>query len=333
MSLTDLRCRYAVIISLFIFLFGTFAAADTIHTKAGKEMRGVVVEYYRDRVVLATADGEVTVMKSDIRELVFDSEETNFIKIAEQALDGKRYLKAAGYYSKALKINPNSKEAKDGLLFLQLHLYDKEQLQKESDIRRKSDIDWDGSSIIREGNESDELKMSRKKLRKALGLVLGGDGNALIVKGVVPDSAAYSAGIRRNDIIAAIWGRLTGYMSVREAIDCLLKEASSEIRCTIERTVNIAVIPDRNAFSGTEDIIGASFIMEFDGLTVSNVKESGPARKAGLEKGDLIITIDNNPTRYMPLAKAIESIKNASEGIKMTLRRDTVIWGSHDRQL
>ena len=71
----------------------------------------------------------------------------------------------------------------------------------------------------------------------------------------------------------------------------------------------------------------ATFTMEFDGLTVSGVKEGGSAFEAGLKKGDLITAIDGNSTRYMPLKKAIELIRNSKTGsTKLTLRREIIIW-------
>ncbi|MDP3804542.1 MAG: hypothetical protein Q8Q87_03200, partial [Candidatus Omnitrophota bacterium] len=39
----------------------TLSYADAVYTEEGKELKGIVVEDYRDRVVLSTADGEITI--------------------------------------------------------------------------------------------------------------------------------------------------------------------------------------------------------------------------------------------------------------------------------
>lgn len=49
----DMRVKIAVIL-FFIFLFLAPAHADTVITEDGKESKGIVVEDYRDRLILST---------------------------------------------------------------------------------------------------------------------------------------------------------------------------------------------------------------------------------------------------------------------------------------
>ena len=72
----------------------------------------------------------LAIMKSDIKELYYDQEEENLIKLAEQAKEKKDYIRALTYYDMAFKANPDSKAAKDGLVFLEGYLFRKEQAQK-----------------------------------------------------------------------------------------------------------------------------------------------------------------------------------------------------------
>ena len=131
--------------------------------------------------------------------------------------------------------------------------------------------------------------------------------------------------MRKGDRVIAVWGRLTGYMTLKEVMGILLEKPSLELKCDIERTVSINVNP--GVWTNTNNLIGASFSMEFDGLTVSGVKEYGAAIAAGLKKSDLITAIDGKSTRYMPLKNAIDLIKNSQGGsIKLTLRREVLIW-------
>jgi C-terminal processing protease CtpA/Prc len=115
-------------------------------------------------------------------------------------------------------------------------------------------------------------------------------------------------------------------MTVKEVIDRLLKKVSPEIRCTIERTVDVKVDQDKKLFSGPEGLIGASLSMEFDGLTVSKVTEGGAAWESGLKEGDLIVAINGNSTRYMPLKKAVEDMRRSDGNVKFSIRRDMLIW-------
>jgi membrane-associated protease RseP (regulator of RpoE activity) len=321
--------KIAVFAAIFFLVFGLFCGssrADTLAMKDGREIKGVVVEDYKDRVILSTVDGEVTVMKPDIKELSFDDDESNLIKLAEQAVDRRRYLKAVDYYGWALKLNPDSRLAKDGLIFLQLHLYGKEKAAVEDGLKRRSDIESLGGSISSSGSEAEELEKSGRELARRLGMALEADGNMPYVNAVRRDSPAYDAGIRRSDQLVAIWGRLTGYMSLKEVMDRLLEASSSEIRCTIGRDIDTDVIRSQNPLAGPDDVIGASLGIGLDGLTVTKVKSGGPASSAGIEAGDIIVSIDSNSTRYMSLKKVIETIRKSEGRIKLAIRRNTVIW-------
>lgn len=297
----------------------TLSYADTINTNDGKELKGIVVEDYKDRLILSTADGEITVMKADIRELYYDSEEDNLIKLAEQARERRDYTKSYAYYNMAFKLNPNSKAAKDGLVFLQGYLFRQEQVRKEDDIKLREDFERSGSPIKAAKAEEDAVKEMAETLKKTIGVTLGQSENFPVVENVSPKSAASEAGVKPGDKLVAIWARLTGYMNLKDVMAALLDKPSLELKCTIERTVNVPVAP--------RDLIGATLAMEFDGLTISEVKEDTPAFGAGLKKGDLITAIEGKSTRYMPLKTAITEIKKAKGSVTaLTLRREVLIW-------
>ena len=105
------------------------------------------------------------------------------------------------------------------------------------------------------------------------------------------------------------------------------KSPSLELKCTIERALDVAVSPYRLVSPGPNELIGASFVMEFDGLTVASVREGKTAYDAGLKIGDVITSIDDKPTRYMPLNSAINMIRNSKEKtVKLTVQREILIW-------
>ncbi len=315
-----------LVLGSFLMLSG-LAAADTVNKNNGEEAKGIVVEDYKDRIVLSTANGEKTIMKSDIKELYYDEEEENLIKLADQAKEKKDYIRALTYYDMAYKANPDSKAAKDGLVFLEGYLFRKEQAQKEYDVKRREDLEHQGIVVPTQPAGAEELSEKSARLRKGIGITLSIADGLPLVGSVSPHSSADEAGIVRGDKLTAIWAKLTGYMELREVMDALLDKPSLELKCTIERTVNIPINPYRLIALGANELIGATFAMEFDGLTIASVRGDGASHKSGLKKGDLVIAIDGKPTRYMPLTNAINMIKNSKENtVKLTVRREVLIW-------
>lgn len=306
-----------LIVTTFLTLVTGYAVADTIYTNDGKEIKGIVVEDYKDRVILSTADGELTIMKSGIRELYYDTEEQNLIKLAEQARDKGDVMKAFTYYDKAFKLNPNSKQAKDGIVLLQSYLFKKDVVHKEEAVSRRNDYEQRGEKPWIKSDE-ELFNENLNKLRSDAGITLTTNGGVTKIESVRIGSPAYEAGVRRDDTLVAIWGRLVGYMSLKEVVEMLLKKNSLETKVTLERNIDAGVGPDGS--------IGATLAMQLDGLTVSALKDS--ARASGLKSDDLITEISGESTRYMPLKRAIEIIKRSRGGqVKLTVRKDIIMWG------
>ena len=322
-------CKFVLLIllsSVYAIASACSLSADTITTGDGKEIKGIVVEDYKDRVVFSTADGEIAVMKSDMRELLFDSEEDNLVKLAEQASERRDYSRAMGYYEMALKVNPDSARVKLGMAYLRGNYFRREEALKSADIKRQQDMELygpQGPAL----KKSDEIGDLTKTLEKTTGMKISIEDSMPVIESLKPDSPAYEAGLRREDILISVWSKLAGYLSLNEILDLLVNKSAIEIRCVIERVADVAVNQNKAMISGPEDLIGASLIMEIDGLTISAVKESGPAFEAGLQNDDLVMAIDDKQTRYMPLKKAVELIGRPTEGnVKLTIRRKAIIW-------
>lgn len=292
-------------------------SADTVYTKDNKEIKGIVIEEYKDRVLMSTADGERTLMKSDIKELYFDTEEQNLVKLAEQSRERNDFIKAFVYYDKAFKVNPNSKAAKDGIVFLQGYLFKKDMAKKEEDVNRRNDFEARNAGEVVIKTEEEKFAESLEKLKKTSGIALASDGGITRLDNVLIGSPAYEAGARKGDILLAIWGRLVGYLSLQEVVETLLEKTSLETKFSVERTVDI---------KGND--IGAELKMLFDGLTVVNIDHDSPAQSAGLIQNDVIISINGKSTRYMPIKKALELISKSKGGmVKLIIRREIVMWG------
>ena len=313
------------IICLSICLAG-HSFADTVIMNDGKEAKGIVIEDYKDRIIFSTPDGEMTMMKADIRELVFDSDDDNLVKLAEQATDRRDYTKAMNYYERALKANPGSAGAKQGIIFLRGTILRKEESQKTANIKRQEEIESYGRNGTPR-SENDEINDMAKALAVSTGMTISIKDSMPEIDSVKIDSPAFEAGLKKGDILVSVWDKLTGYLSFKETLDLLLNRSAIEIRCLIERTADITIDPKKTLLSGSEDLIGASLAMELEGLTISALKENGPAMAAGIQTGDLVMAIDGKQTRYMQLKKAIELIKNSKQGsIQLKIRRNAIIW-------
>jgi len=311
------RKYYFIFLSSILYLlFSGFSHADIVAMKDGQEINGIVVEEYKDRVVLSTFAGEKTIQKADIKELYFDSYEENLIKLAEQAKDRRDFGRAFTYYNLALKKNPDSKAANDGLIFLQGYLFRKEESEKLEDIKRRENVERYGTIVelgkAKTGEDRDKELAAR--LKDLLGLTLEIEKGFPKITGVRLKSPAYEAGMRKGDLLIALWGKLTGYMSLTDIVEIMADKPLLEIKCTVERPVSV-------------EPGGAAFTMETKGLTVSGVKEGSPAFDSGLKKDDLIVAINGSATRYMPLKKALGMIKKTrGKAISLTLRREILIW-------
>lgn len=296
--------------SAILIMFSGYLSADTVKLKDGKECKGIIVEDYNDRVLLSTVDGEKTINKSDIEELYFDNEEDNLIKLAEQARDRRDFAKAFTYYNMALKANPVSKAANNGLVFLQGYLFRKEEMEKLDDIKRRENIERYGSVLPSEKTMTEEERFRdlQKRLYDVVGLRLVIEKNFPRVARVRPKSPAYGSGMRQGDTIVALWEKLAGYMTLAEVMEALLDKPSLEIKCVIERTAET-------------DPSGLTMGMELKGLTMLADTPDGI-----MKKDDIVTYINDSPTRYMPFKKALYLIKRSKGSAKLTFRRDVLIW-------
>jgi membrane-associated protease RseP (regulator of RpoE activity) len=278
----------------------------------GSTMKGIVVEDYKDRVVLSTEYGEKTVMKSDIGELYYDNEEENLIKLAEQARERRDYARAFGYYNLAYKKNPLSRAAKDGFVFLQGYLFRQEEKRKMDEIKKRGDFEQGlvAEDAARAGTMG--AKDPAARMKEAIGITLVSKDGSILVDSVRKNSPADDAGIEQGDYLVAIWGRLVGYMSLDDVINILLDKPSLEIKCTVRRTI-------------LADTSRAVFGMDIDGLKAVSIKNGDGGTGGYLKEDDLVTAIGGRPTRYMPFKKAMAAMKR-SKTVELTIDRELLIW-------
>ena len=292
--------------------------ADTVFTKTGKEIKGLVVDEYTDRIALSTVDGEKDILRSDIERIEYDAPELNFMQLG-RSYDAKGwYDKAAFYYKKAMEVNPNYKEAREAYIASHAKMWrQEEKLTKKAVERQTMAMDWWKGRYKKPVSES---KDKSSLLKETIGLSLVEKGGVFAIRDVRPYSSAAKAGIRDGDLLVGIWGRLIRYSSIDDVMDELLGPKYSEVRVTVEKEI---VIKIDNTVEDLYENLGILLGFEYEGLMAKEVIKDGAGYSAGFKKGDFVIAIDKNFTRYLPLDSVIALIKSArnNNDIRFTVRR------------
>lgn len=305
---------------LLCFIGAIVSVGDTIIKKDGERLKGVVVEDYRDRIVLSTMDGEKEVMKSGIKNIAYDLEEQNLTNMAEMYQDRGMYKTAHYYYGEALKINPEYKKAREGLNYTA-------GLAQQTSRRRKLDhiSRMNEEKVFRMGGPVDEEPSEKERLKKTLGIELDDVEGYYKIASVIPNSAAARGGLEKGDMIIAAWGRTISYMQPGEVMKKLLNVESVEVRLTIERTVTMDLANLKGNYPG---VIGVQFeFSEMEGLIIKDVTDKSPADEAGIRKDDQLMEVEGESTRYMALGEVESIIKSRrKKTLSLKIKRDIVIW-------
>jgi len=281
---------------------------DTVDLKDGSEVKGIIVEQYKDRVVLSTEYGETEIDLTDIKQINYDLPEQNLVALAERYRQMRDYPRAYYYYDKAKKVNPNCKQAIEGVNFLEGYLFRKNIGKKVDDVRWRQDVE----SFRKYGTKESEPVL--EKLRRALGFELKEYGKDIKVLEVDANSPASNAGIKKGDIISSAWGRLTGYMSAEDVARLLTDTPQYEVGIKIDRAINVA--------PGT--IKPSQLELQFDGLFLKGIKKKDLAHRAGLRDGDMIISVSGDNIRYTPKKQVLKMINETPRTV--TVRRELTIW-------
>jgi len=301
-----------------ILLINHSLFADIIVMKDGKKLKGLVVDEYADRVTLSTVDGEKDILRKDIERIEYDTPEQNFMQLGRLYEEKGWYGKASFYYKKAMDINPEYKEAREAYLASHAKMWREEERSAKKELERQNiALSWWKNRYKKDRPETrDKLSL----LKETLGFSLIEKDGIFTITEVRSGSSADKAGIQRGDLLVGIWGRLIKYSKLIDVLDELLGPKYSEVRVLIEREVVVPLgdIKDDAIYKN----LGINLGFEYDGLMVRELREDSVADLAGLKKGDYIIAIDKNITRYLPIDSIISIINSTrEEKIVFNIRR------------
>ena len=305
--------------SSVLTLLAASAFADTVYVKGGREIMGIVVEEYKDRVVISTYEGEKPILKRYIERIDYDLPEQNLVRFGDSYVARREYEKAYFYYEKAYKENQEYAVARNKMNYVMGYLFRTREKNKQTDIKRRQEFEnWPPPEAEEEPNFQEELE-------EKVGIRIKEEENRTVITRVIEGSPAEQAGLKTGDRLSSVWGRFTGYMSEEDVAHLLLEESAGETKVDIERDLTLRNEPPYPM--RYKDIIGGRLEMLMDGLTLTEVIKGGPGEKAGFVANDLILDINGTSMRYVPLSEAVRMLKDkGNPALTFTVRRNVTLW-------
>jgi len=308
---------HKIIIFIALILTVTTLYADTVILKNRTKVKGLVVDEYVDRIALSTIGGEKHILRKDIDRIEYDTPEQNFMQLGRAYDEKGWYDKAAFYYKKAMDINPDYKEAMDAYVASHAKMWREEEKRTKKDIElHNMAIEWQ----TRKNKKIENVVKSKESLvKESIGISLVEHEGVFRINEVIPGSSAYKSGIRKDDFLIGIWGRLVRYNKLEDVLKELIGPKYSEVKILVGKDIPVPVGAGMNMYKE----LGVSLSFEYEGLMVKDIISDKKGELAGLKKGDFVIAIDNNITRYLPMDSVIALINNPKDNkIVFTVRRN-----------
>ncbi|MGB2630752.1 MAG: PDZ domain-containing protein [Candidatus Omnitrophota bacterium] len=291
--------------------------ADTVILRDGERIKGLILDEFKDRVVVSTVEGEKSIMKSDIRSAIYDDEAKALLRKGRNQAKQMKYVEAYQTLTKAVQLDPDLNEARDQLNFLQGYLENMMRNDIAGSIKDR-----------REKFQGVEGETLDDRLTDQLGITLVSNGKYVFVYKVVDESTA--GALRPGDRIVSVWGELTAYMDEEQVAGVLLE--SKECKLVTERTLtprfSMSSSIMGNIFTnGYMGIIGARLKLLKKGVIVESVTPGGSFEMSGIREGDVLHRIRQKNTRYMPMRDIIAFIKdNQNREVEIVIQRDVTLW-------
>ena len=295
-------------------------SADTVVMKNGERLKGLILDDYKDRVILSTVDGEKILMKSDLKTAIYESEVDALFKQAVNYENQNNHLKAYYAYEKVLEIEPGRDLVRNRMIYLENYLGK----QLKNDFYKKL---YRNKS---ESNNADPEGVSRK-LFYEVGLSLKADEPYAKIDLLDRNKVSIcNIDFTENDRIVSVWGKKTAYMDVNEVAYMLLEPG--EVKLTIEREYFVKIPGNLsltiNPFiSKLSRLIGAKILLKKNGFVVAKIKKNGPFYETGIKNGDRICYIEGKNVRFMPYADIQKLIVDSrGDNTAFVVRRNVSFW-------
>ena len=114
-------------------------------------------------------------------------------------------------------------------------------------------------------------------------------------------------------------------MQPGEVLDKLASYGAMDVQVVFIRSIAVELSPGSGGYGNPLGVkLGFS---EMEGLTVKEVYEGSAAYSSGIKTGDIMLEVQGQSTRYMPINDVLRTI-DSCEGstIFLKIQRDVVLW-------
>jgi C-terminal processing protease CtpA/Prc len=140
----------------------------------------------------------------------------------------------------------------------------------------------------------------------------------LEVTSVFPESPAERGGLRAGDRLRVAGDRRLGSFSDLMRV-LSEREPGSKLGVTLERTMDVALDPGRA--EGGRPLLGVSLDNERDPCRLTGVNRGYPAERAGLRRGDLLVSIGGQSVESYDEVLAAMAGQSGRKSTRITVRR------------
>lgn len=299
------------------------AQADTIYLKDGSQLKGLIVEEHIDRLVLSTEAGEALLERGSIRQIEYSDPAQTVFQLAKSYEAQEKLGEALAYYEKALELNPELPEAKVAADAVRNRFWAMSAQGPINEIEKQQAL----LDVWGQGKKIDAIIVDRnleqqRSLRENAGLTLQKKGDWVRVARVDAKKEARLVGLQKNDRLISIDGESLRYLGEEAVRKKMIAPRSANYTLEYERDLFVRKKPFKTKLKE----LGVKLKFEYKGLVVSETEEGSPAETAGLQAGDLVVRINGQATRYLPIRKARELIESGVEDrIVFTVRRSAYL--------
>lgn len=315
-------CVRKAIYTSLLLLLAVSSWADTVYMTNGDVYEGTIKEIYADHIVIKEVSGQLNILKSKIKKIVYDKEEKNLLAFGDKYFRKDRFQEALEYYEKALNLNPTSMDVKDAILKVRgVIFHKKENLQSKRLNQRKNIQDW-GENLGKHYVEEGFPAVEELEVKEEFGFVIEKKEGDIRIIDISPSSAAAAVHIFPGDILYAVNAQKVKFKSLDTIHRMILDTLIGDCRVTIERKV-VILRDSIYFFQSPFSYIDAKVKKGNKSFFVTEVKEEGRAHLAGLRKNDRIVYVEGEPSSFMTL----DSFQKKLMGVKgsrlvLVVRRD-----------
>lgn len=304
----------------FFFYFQS-AFADTIELKNGKILKGLVVENHTDRVIVSTEKGEIPILLSGIKEIKYSDPEQNFLQVGKAYEAQNKLGEALAYYEKALEANPQFEEAKSAAMGVRNRFWSQSTEGPRDEMEKQQMIyeSWKSGKSI-QTVAGDRAAEEATQLKEGLGLALEKKGDWVSVSQVLSKKDAAQAKVKKNDRLVSIDGQSLRYLGADVVIRKLLTPRYSGFTLEYERDLFLHQKTQRDKDPGLK------LTLKYQGVAVAFVKAASSGETAGFTEGDLVVRVNGESTRYMPLSQVLRAIgESKTDPVVCAVRREVLL--------